>query len=106
LLKKKVKARGTDKGTESSKGESPPSWAPAHGYRRCHVYFPEHDLYVDHKKEVYISKDNDGWSITGEVPLRLGKIDLGKSVQIQVELDDLDDLQSLFDKHKIEFGIN
>jgi hypothetical protein len=53
-----------------------------------------------------LSKDNDGCSVTAEIPLRLGKIDLGESVQIQLELDDLDDPQSLFDKHKIEFGIN
>jgi hypothetical protein len=58
------------------------------------------------KRESTLSKDNDGCSVTAEIPLRLGKIDLGESVQIQLELDDLDDPQSLFDKHKIEFGIN
>jgi hypothetical protein len=54
FAQEKGKGKGDGQRNRKLKRRKPPSWALAHGYRRRHVYFPEHDLYVDHKKGVYI----------------------------------------------------
>lgn len=70
----------------------PPAWAPAHGYRakQRHIYYPEHNIYYDTQREVYIYVDMGRWEVSARLPLPLRNsrnIDLGAQVALDVSSD-------------------
>lgn len=67
--------------------QGPPPWAPAHGYRAKtrHIYFPDHNIYFDLQKKVYIYINGGNWSVGVSLPSTFGTINLGKSTQIELE---------------------
>ncbi len=117
------KGHGKKEHVKKEKTNGPPAWAPAHGYRKRHIFFPEHNVYYDSQKQVYIAKEEPAkeqptkepskekqptakeiWNITKELPEKLKDIDLKKAKQVELDLDGIDDPQKLFDKHLKEFG--
>ena len=81
------------------KHKGPPPWAPAHGYRHRHIFFPDYRCYYDNTNDVYIYINNGKWEISTSLPLFLKGVDLKVTEQIELELDDIDNPQSLFDEH-------
>ncbi|MFH4966895.1 hypothetical protein V8G61_01715 [Gaetbulibacter sp. M240] len=73
----------------AQKKQGPPSWAPAHGYRaKVHqIYFPDHNMYYDLQKGVYIYLNRDNWQISVNLPSIFGRIDLNNSPKVELELD-------------------
>ncbi|MCV9389201.1 hypothetical protein [Reichenbachiella ulvae] len=68
----------------------PPSWAPAHGHRaqvnqHRHIYYPEHDVYYDTQKEVYIYVDRGGWRVSARLPLPLRRMHIESSTQVVLD---------------------
>ena len=88
---------------QAKKG-GPPPWAPAHGYRANvkHVYFPEHNVYFDVQKAVYISASGSGWSVSVELPSLLKGINLSASTQIELDLN-TDKPQQYNSEHKTKY---
>ena len=81
------------------KKHGPPPWAPANGYRKRHLYFPDYKCYYDNTKGVYIYMNNNVWTTSVEIPLSLKNVDLKVAVKIELDLDDLDSPQIQFDTH-------
>lgn len=75
--------------SQGKEKNGPPSWAPAHGYRAKtrHVYFPEHNVYYDLKKEVYIYKEGSSWQIGVKLPSIYANVNLSKSSKVELELN-------------------
>lgn len=90
---------GTDAVAQAEK-QGPPSWAPAHGFRAKtrHIYFPEHNVYYDNQKGVYISVDGGKWSVSARLPLPLSGIDLQASTKVELGFTG-DDPQQFNDRH-------
>jgi hypothetical protein len=67
----------------------PPPWAPAHGYRAKtrHIYFPQHNLYFDVQRGVYIFLNGGQWQVGLKLPSLYANLDLRRSTQIELELD-------------------
>jgi hypothetical protein len=67
--------------------QGPPPWAPAHGYRAKtrHIYFPEHNMYFDLQKRVYIFNRNGGWSISTNVPSIYAQVNFGRTRQVELD---------------------
>ncbi|RYZ55927.1 MAG: hypothetical protein EOP49_01785 [Sphingobacteriales bacterium] len=82
-----VRVRQTGNNT-TVRRQGPPSWAPAHGYRRNkHVYFQDYYTYYDPNRG-YIYWNGSRWVSSSNVPGFLSKVDLSKSrVQILNDLD-------------------
>ena len=96
------KGKGNDKMVivgEKEKGKGPPPWAPAHGYRRRHVYFPDQKVYYDNTKGVYITMTNGKWEVSVEIPIALKGVDLKLAAKVELDLDNMDNPQVKFDEH-------
>lgn len=67
--------------------QGPPPWAPAHGYRAKtrHIYFPEQNFYYDIERRDYIYLNNGIWTVSVSVPAPFININLGRSVQVQLD---------------------
>lgn len=68
--------------------QGPPPWAPAHGYRAKtkHIYFPDHNFYYDIERKNYLYLENGKWSVSVSLPSIFGKVNLGTSTQVQLEI--------------------
>ncbi len=96
----KEKGKGNAEGFgEKEKGHGPPPWAPAHGYRRRHIYFPDQKVYYDNTKGVYISMTNGKWEVSAEIPIALKGVDLKVAAKVELDLDNMDNPQSKFEEH-------
>lgn len=87
--------------------QGPPPWAPAHGYRAKtrHIYFPEHNVYFDLQKKVFIYINGSNWSVGVSLPTSFGSINLRTSSQI--ELDYYGNYPYYFNKeHKVRYKKN
>jgi hypothetical protein len=87
--------------------QGPPPWAPAHGYRAKtrHIYFPEHNVYFDLQKKVFIYINGSNWSVGVSLPTSFGSINLRTSSQI--ELDYYGNYPYYFNKdHKAKYKKN
>ena len=84
------KGKGNDKTVVvvKEKGKGPPPWAPAHGYRKRHIYFPGHNCYFDNIKGLYIFMDKGKWLTSPEIPLPLMGLDLKVIKKVELDLDD------------------
>ncbi|MEX2336073.1 MAG: hypothetical protein WD555_02240 [Fulvivirga sp.] len=82
----------------------PPSWAPAHGYRAKtrYVYFPDHGVYYDHDRSVYISISGKNWEVSAKLPSLLSGIDLKTAVKVDLDFSD-DDPQKYYANHKRKY---
>ena len=87
-----------------SNGQGPPPWAPAHGFRvkTRHVYFPEYNLYFDIEKKVYIHFQAGKWTVTAELPARLGNINLRNASKFELDID-IDNPQIYNSEHQMRF---
>lgn len=87
-----------------SNGQGPPPWAPAHGFRAKtrHVYFPEYNLYFDIEKRVYIHFQAGRWSISVDLPTRLGNINLRNASKFELDID-IDNPQIYNGEHQMRF---
>ncbi|MBI2969037.1 MAG: hypothetical protein HYY40_14640 [Bacteroidetes bacterium] len=103
-------AQDKGKGKQKGKGKpgkekihAPPPWAPAHGFHKRHIYFPDHLCYYDRNKGLYIyfSEKNNNWTTVSDVPLVLKKVDLKAAVKVEIDLDDdIDFPQQFFEEHR------
>ncbi|MFN7044817.1 MAG: hypothetical protein ACK4M1_06440 [Flavobacterium sp.] len=87
--------------------QGPPPWAPAHGYRAKtrHIYFPDHNVYFDLQKKVFIYINGSSWSVGVSLPTSFGSINLRTSSQI--ELDYYGNYPYYFNKdHKVKYKKN
>jgi len=93
-------------GQGKGKPKGPPSWAPAHGYRAKtrHVYFPEHNVYFDIQKSVYIVMSGGKWTIGAKLPLALKGVNLQSSMQIELDLNS-DSPQKFNADHKVKYKV-
>lgn len=75
--------------TAQGKKKGPPPWAPANGYRAKtrQIYFPEHNFYFDIQKGVYIYLNGGNWEANVKLPSVYARVDLGRSVQVELKLD-------------------
>lgn len=80
-----MKAKPGAKAKPGKKG--PPPWAPAHGYRQRHVYFPDHHAYYDNTAGVYISLSGGNWTTSVNLPLSLKGIDLKVAAKVEIDFD-------------------
>ncbi|MFN6946967.1 MAG: hypothetical protein ACK4ND_18635 [Cytophagaceae bacterium] len=89
---------------KATKGNGPPPWAPAHGYRAKtrHIYFQDYDTYYDLQRGVYISLGNGRWEVSARVPSPLKGVNLKLANQIELDLD-LDDPQRYYNDHKVKY---
>lgn len=87
-----------------SNGQGPPPWAPAHGFRAKtrYVYFPEYNFYFDLEKKVYIHFQAGKWSLSIELPSRLGNLNLRNASKFELELD-IDNPQIYNTEHQMRF---
>ncbi|MDX2068720.1 MAG: hypothetical protein SFV55_09855 [Haliscomenobacter sp.] len=87
-----------------SNGQGPPPWAPAHGFRAKtrHVYFPEYNFYFDIEKRVYIHFQAGKWTVTVDLPARLGNINLLNASKFELDID-IDNPQIYNSEHQIRF---
>jgi hypothetical protein len=85
--------------TNTPKGKGPPPWAPAHGYKKRHVYFPDHKTYYDQNEGVYIYYSNGNWTLSVEVPIHLKNVDLKLAAKVEIDMDDTDKPQVKFSEH-------
>ena len=87
-----------------SNGQGPPPWAPAHGFRAKtrYVYFPEYNFYFDIEKRVYIHFQAGKWTVTVDLPTRLGNINLRNASKFELELD-IDNPQIYNGEHQARF---
>lgn len=87
-----------------SNGHGPPPWAPAHGFRAKtrYVYFPEYNFYFDLEKKVYIHFQAGRWSVSVELPSRLGNLNLRNASKFELDLD-IDNPQIYNADHQMRF---
>lgn len=87
-----------------SNGQGPPPWAPAHGFRvkTRHVYFPEYNLYFDIEKKVYIHFQAGKWTVSSDLPTRLGNINLRNASKFELDID-IDNPQIYNSEHQARF---
>jgi hypothetical protein len=85
-------------------GHGPLPWAPAHGFRAKtrHVYFPEYNFYFDIEKKVYIHFQAGKWTVTAELPARLGNINLRNASKFELDID-IDNPQIYNSEHQMRF---
>jgi hypothetical protein len=87
--------------------QGPPPWAPAHGYRAKtrHIYFPDHNVYFDLQKKVFIYINGSNWNVGTSLPKIFGSINLRTSSQI--ELDYYGNYPYYFNReHKVKYKKN
>jgi hypothetical protein len=72
----------------AQKKDGPPPWAPAHGYRAKtrYVYFPQHNIYYDTQRSVYIYINNGNWEIGARLPKGVKSTTLRDSRQVELSL--------------------
>jgi hypothetical protein len=87
-----------------SNGHGPPPWAPAHGYRAKtrHIYFPEYNFYFDLERRVYIHLQAGRWTISVDLPTRLGNLNLRNASKFELELD-IDNPQIYNADHQLRY---
>lgn len=85
-------------------GQGPPPWAPAHGFRAKtrFVYFPEYNFYFDLEKKVYIHFQAGKWTLSVELPARLGNLNLRNASKFELDLD-IDNPQIYNAEHQMRF---
>ena len=88
------------------KHHGPPPWAPAHGYRRRHIFFPDQKCYYDNTKGVYIYMNKNKWEVSVEIPLPLRNIDLKSARKVELDLDKADEPQMQFEEHMKLYSTN
>src|ERR1051325_6343003 len=83
----KGNGNGKNKGgvvVSEKKQHGPPPWAPANGYRKRHIYFPDYKTYYDNTKGVYISMNTSGtWVTTVDIPLSMKNVDLKVAAKVE-----------------------
>ncbi len=79
----------------------PPPHAPAHGYRRNHVYryYPEAQVYFSPERGAYFYHDGGSWRMSVTLPYDL-RVRLGDHVVVEMESDEP---YRDFDKHKAQY---
>ena len=101
----KGKAKDKSKTEVKQKGKGPPPWAPAHGYRKRHIYFPAYKCYYDNTKGVYFHMDKDKWVVSAKIPLPLIGVDLKVAKKVELELDDnMNEPHKFFEEHKKKYA--
>jgi hypothetical protein len=70
----------------SKKGQGPPPWAPAHGYRAKHQYryYPSVHVYFDVGRRLYFYYDTGRWRMSASIPRSI-KIDAEDYVTIEMD---------------------
>jgi hypothetical protein len=74
----------------AQKKGGPPPWAPAHGYRAKtrYVYFPQHNIYYDTQRSIYIYVNSGGnWEIGAKMPRGVNRSTLRDSRQVELRLN-------------------
>lgn len=58
----------------SARNHKNPYWAHSHKYKEHtrHIYFPEYNMYYDIQRASYIYINNGRWSVSLDLPIRLG----------------------------------
>lgn len=85
--------------------KGPPSWAPAHGYRAKtrHVYFPQHNVYFDLHRGVYIYMSGRTWEVAAKLPSSFDSANLAISAKIELDLDS-DTPQEFNRDHRLRYA--
>jgi len=88
------------------KGQGPPPWAPAHGYRAKtrHIYFPDLNIYFNLRKGVYIYLSAGIWKVSAGLPKSMKGTNLKTSVQIELDLD-IDNPHKFNADHKTKYKV-
>lgn len=71
-----------------TRGDGPPRWAPAHGYRAKHHYryYPEAQVYFNEKKGLYSYHRHGRWDTSSSLPETI-RIDARKYVVLEMDTD-------------------
>lgn len=69
-------------------GATPPSWAPAHGYREKtrQIYFPQQNMYYDLNRGTYIYLNGRNWVASIGLPTMYRNVNLRLAPQVQLML--------------------
>lgn len=84
---------------KSKKRHGPPSWAPAHGYRHRHVYFPAYKCYYDNYDGMYIYYSGTRWIRTYSVPVFMVNVNLSNARVVELDYDNIATPQIYFEQH-------
>tara|TARA_B100000614_G_scaffold256503_2_gene275166 strand:+ start:13 stop:471 length:459 start_codon:yes stop_codon:yes gene_type:complete len=73
---------------EHRRGNGPPPWAPAHGYRAKHSYryYPDSRVYYERSRGVYFYYRNGEWQVSASLPAEI-RIGLGDYVTVEMDAD-------------------
>lgn len=77
------------KHSKNKKGNGPPAWAPAHGYRNTtrHVYFPDYNVYYDVQNNKYLYRNAGFWTSGYRLPTRYAQYNLQSAKMVELELN-------------------
>ena len=80
--------KGTTVSDSKPKDQSPPPWAPAHGYRAKYTYryYPDACVYYDTNRRLYFYFSNEKWNFSASLPSFI-KVDLGQSIVLEMDVD-------------------
>lgn len=79
--------------------KGPPPWAPAHGYRHRHVYFPQYQCYYDNYDGVYIYYSGARWIRTYSIPSFMIGVNLSAARIVELNMDNVVAPQINFEQH-------
>ena len=79
-------ARDTGPSAPPQKEQSPPPWAPAHGYRAKHQYryYPAVHVYFDVGRRMYFYHEGGQWRMSASLPRSI-RIDIEDYVTIEMD---------------------
>ena len=86
---------------KEKKRHGPPSWAPAHGYRHRHVYFPAYKCYYDTYNGVYIYLSGTRWVTAISPPTFMLNVNLSSARKVELNIDDVPKPQIYFEQHVV-----
>ena len=66
------------------------------------MYFPEYNFYFDIEKRVYIHFQAGKWTVTVDLPTRLGNLNLRNASKFELDID-IDNPQIYNSEHQMRF---
>ena len=82
-----------------------PYWRPKYSYNRRWIYFPRYNFYWDNWRQVYVYQNKTVWVVNTVPPPTIVNVNIEseKHYELKEQEDDLDDVYSTNETHKIEY---
>lgn len=73
----------------SARNHKNPYWAHSHKFKEHtrHIYFPEYNMYYDIHKASYIYLDNGRWSVSLNLPIRIGSRNFSNARYVELNVN-------------------